>query len=162
MRDSGDWSRACGKLEVGVSLRIGVGRRSGAATRVLCVEGAECPSGGGRGRYLTTEAGAELSRGGIRQKGRERRLVHNILSKFRAGFAGFDREAEQNIGGICEIPSIVRGESKSVPRGVRVRIGRKRNEEEDAREEFYSLVTVAEIRPEGLKGLGTKVIDETD
>ncbi|KAI0519564.1 60S ribosomal protein L31 [Dendrobium catenatum] len=51
---------------------------------------------------------------------------------------------------------------RSVPRRVRVRIGRKRNEEEDAKEEFYSLVTVTEIPPEGLKGLGTKVIDETD
>lgn len=51
---------------------------------------------------------------------------------------------------------------RSVPRRVRVRIARKRNDEEDAKEEFYSLVTVAEIPPEGLKGLGTKVIDEDD
>ncbi|XP_022770073.1 60S ribosomal protein L31 [Durio zibethinus] len=51
---------------------------------------------------------------------------------------------------------------RSVPRRVRVRIARKRNDEEDAKEEFYSLVTVAEIPPEGLKGLGTKVIDEED
>ncbi|KAL4601269.1 hypothetical protein ACB092_11G259600 [Castanea dentata] len=29
-------------------------------------------------------------------------------------------------------------------------------------EEFFSLVTVAEIPPEGLKGLGTKVIEEED
>lgn len=51
---------------------------------------------------------------------------------------------------------------RSVPRRVRVRIARKRNEEEDAKEELYSLVTVAEIPPEGLKGLGTKVIEEAD
>ncbi|PKA55359.1 60S ribosomal protein L31 [Apostasia shenzhenica] len=51
---------------------------------------------------------------------------------------------------------------RSVPRRVRVRIARKRNEEEDAKEEFYSLVTVAEVPPEGLRGLGTKVIDEAD
>ncbi|KAK8942466.1 60S ribosomal protein L31 [Platanthera zijinensis] len=51
---------------------------------------------------------------------------------------------------------------RSVPRRVRVRIARKRNEEEDAKEEWYSLVTVAEIPPEGLKGLGTKVVDETE
>ncbi|WVZ92260.1 hypothetical protein U9M48_038340 [Paspalum notatum var. saurae] len=51
---------------------------------------------------------------------------------------------------------------RSVPRRVRVRIARKRNDEEDAKEELYSLVTVAEIPAEGLKGLGTKVIDETD
>lgn len=51
---------------------------------------------------------------------------------------------------------------RSVPRRVRVRIARKRNEEEDAKEELYSLVTVAEVPSEGLKGLGTKVIDEAD
>ncbi|KAG0460088.1 hypothetical protein HPP92_023216 [Vanilla planifolia] len=51
---------------------------------------------------------------------------------------------------------------RGVPRRVRVRIARKRNEEEDAKEEFYSLVTVAEVPPEGLKGLGTKVIDDAD
>uniref|UniRef100_A0A0D9X9J2 60S ribosomal protein L31 n=1 Tax=Leersia perrieri TaxID=77586 RepID=A0A0D9X9J2_9ORYZ len=51
---------------------------------------------------------------------------------------------------------------RSVPRRIRVRIARKRNDEEDAKEELYSLVTVAEVPPEGLKGLGTKVVDETD
>lgn len=51
---------------------------------------------------------------------------------------------------------------RSVPRRVRVRIARKRNEEEDAKEEFFSLVTVAEVPPEGLKGLGTKVVDDTE
>ena len=39
--------------------------------------------------------------------------------------------------------------------------GHKGNQE-DAKEEFFSLVTVAEIPPEGLKGLGTKVIEEED
>ncbi|KAG5559246.1 hypothetical protein RHGRI_008966 [Rhododendron griersonianum] len=51
---------------------------------------------------------------------------------------------------------------RSVPRRVRVRIARKRNDDEDAKEELYSLVTVAEIPTEGLKGLGTKVIEEDD
>ncbi|GFS43875.1 ribosomal protein L31e family protein [Actinidia rufa] len=51
---------------------------------------------------------------------------------------------------------------RSVPRRVRVRIARKRNDDEDAKEELYSLVTVAEIPAEGLKGLGTKVIEEDD
>ncbi|WOK94137.1 60S ribosomal protein L31 [Canna indica] len=51
---------------------------------------------------------------------------------------------------------------RSVPRRVRVRIARKRNDEEDAKEELYSLVTVAEVPPEGLKGLGTKVVDDAD
>ncbi|KAL3532573.1 hypothetical protein ACH5RR_006094 [Cinchona calisaya] len=51
---------------------------------------------------------------------------------------------------------------RSVPRRVRVRIARKRNDDEDAKEELYSLVTVAEILPEGLKGLGTKIIDEEE
>ncbi|KAM3686213.1 hypothetical protein ACJW31_11G180700 [Castanea mollissima] len=39
-----------------------------------------------------------------------------------------------------------------------VSIARNRNDEEDAKEEFFSIVTVAEIPPEGLKGLGTIVI----
>ncbi|CAL5400173.1 unnamed protein product [Camellia sinensis] len=51
---------------------------------------------------------------------------------------------------------------RSVPRRIRVRIARKRNDDEDAKEELYSLVTVAEIPSEGLKGMGTKVIEEDD
>ncbi|CAN0858730.1 60S ribosomal protein L31 [Linum grandiflorum] len=50
---------------------------------------------------------------------------------------------------------------RSVPRRIRVRIARKRNDDEDAKEELYSLVTVAEI-PEGLKGLSTKVIEDEE
>ncbi|KAH0916993.1 hypothetical protein HID58_024653 [Brassica napus] len=48
------------------------------------------------------------------------------------------------------------------PRRVRVYVACKRNDDEDAKEEFYSLVTVAEIPAEGLSGLGTKVIDEDE
>jgi large subunit ribosomal protein L31e len=51
---------------------------------------------------------------------------------------------------------------RSVPRRVRVRIAHKRNDEEDDKEELYSLVTVAEIPPEGLKGLGTKVVEDEE
>uniref|UniRef100_A0A0D9WPT5 60S ribosomal protein L31 n=1 Tax=Leersia perrieri TaxID=77586 RepID=A0A0D9WPT5_9ORYZ len=51
---------------------------------------------------------------------------------------------------------------RSVPRRVRVRIARKRNDDEDAKEELYSLVTVAEIPPEGLKGLGTKLVEDEE
>ncbi|KAK4483650.1 hypothetical protein RD792_010851 [Penstemon davidsonii] len=51
---------------------------------------------------------------------------------------------------------------RSVPRRIRVRIARKRNDDEDAKEELYSLVTVAEIPPEGLKGLGTKIIEDDE
>ncbi|KAH7660325.1 Ribosomal protein L31e protein [Dioscorea alata] len=51
---------------------------------------------------------------------------------------------------------------RGVPRRVRVRIARKRNDEEDAKEELFSLVTVAEVPTEGLKGLGTKVIEDDD
>ncbi|CAN6699347.1 unnamed protein product [Malus baccata var. baccata] len=51
---------------------------------------------------------------------------------------------------------------RSVPRRIRVRIARKRNDDEDAKEELYSLVTVAEIPAEGLSGLGTKVIEEDE
>ncbi|KAI3985860.1 hypothetical protein MKX01_026646 [Papaver californicum] len=50
----------------------------------------------------------------------------------------------------------------SVPRRVIVRIARKRNDDEDAKEELYSFVTVAEIPAEGLKGLGTKVVEEAE
>ncbi|KAL5566599.1 hypothetical protein UlMin_030347 [Ulmus minor] len=48
---------------------------------------------------------------------------------------------------------------RSVPRRIRVRIARRRNDEEDAKEELYSLVTAAEVPAEGLKGLGTKNIE---
>ncbi|KAF6164301.1 hypothetical protein GIB67_010271 [Kingdonia uniflora] len=51
---------------------------------------------------------------------------------------------------------------RSVPRRVRVRIARKRNDDEDTKEELYSLVTVAEIPTECLSNLGTKVIEEGD
>jgi len=51
---------------------------------------------------------------------------------------------------------------RSVPRRIRVRVARKRNDDEDAKEELYSLVTVVEIPKEELKGLGTKVIDDED
>ncbi|KAL6514974.1 60S ribosomal protein L31 [Orobanche gracilis] len=49
---------------------------------------------------------------------------------------------------------------RSVPRRIRVRIAKKRNDDEDAKEELYSLVTAAEISEGGLKGLGTLVIEE--
>ncbi|XP_027072402.1 60S ribosomal protein L31 [Coffea eugenioides] len=51
---------------------------------------------------------------------------------------------------------------RSVPRRVRVCIARKRNDDEDAKEELYSLVNVAEIPLEGLKGLGTKIIEDDE
>ncbi|CAM6036211.1 unnamed protein product [Sphagnum compactum] len=51
---------------------------------------------------------------------------------------------------------------RNVPTRVRVRIARKRNEDEDAKEELYSYVTVAEVPPEGFANLGTKVVEEDD
>ncbi|OEL37045.1 60S ribosomal protein L31 [Dichanthelium oligosanthes] len=51
---------------------------------------------------------------------------------------------------------------RSVPRRIRVRIARKRNDEEDAKEELYSLVTVTEIPAEGLRGLGTKLVEDDE
>ncbi len=51
---------------------------------------------------------------------------------------------------------------RNVPTRVRVRIARKRNDDEDAKEELYSYVTVAEEPPEGFVNLGTKVVDEDD
>lgn len=51
---------------------------------------------------------------------------------------------------------------RSVPRRIRVRVARKRNDDEDAKEELYSLISVTEIPPEGLAGLGTKIIEDED
>ncbi|KAG0615928.1 hypothetical protein M758_5G076800 [Ceratodon purpureus] len=51
---------------------------------------------------------------------------------------------------------------RNVPTRVRVRIARKRNDDEDAKEELYSYVSVAEIPAEGLRNLGTKIVEEED
>ncbi|KAL5134311.1 60S ribosomal protein L31 [Glycine soja] len=51
---------------------------------------------------------------------------------------------------------------RSVSRRIRVRIAHKRNNDEDAKEELYSLVIVIKITKDELKGLGTKVIDDED
>ncbi|CAN4091469.1 unnamed protein product [Withania somnifera] len=53
-------------------------------------------------------------------------------------------------------------EESKCPKEGRVHIARKRNDDEDAKEELYSLVTVTEIPLEGLKGLGTKIIEDED
>ncbi|KAG7943446.1 hypothetical protein I3843_15G039300 [Carya illinoinensis] len=42
---------------------------------------------------------------------------------------------------------------RSVPRRVCVRVARKRNDEEDAKEEFYSLVTVTKAPPDDFRDL---------
>ena len=49
---------------------------------------------------------------------------------------------------------------RNVPKRVRVRIARKRNVEEDAKEDLYSYVTVADVPTTGLRSLGTKVVEE--
>jgi large subunit ribosomal protein L31e len=49
---------------------------------------------------------------------------------------------------------------RNVPTRVRVRIARKRNDDEDAKDEFYSYVSVAEVPAEGFRNLGTKVTDD--
>jgi len=51
---------------------------------------------------------------------------------------------------------------RNVPTRVSVRIARKRNDDEDAKEELYSYVTVAEVPPKGFVNLGTKVVDKDD
>eukprot|EP00475_Leptophrys_vorax_P030128 TRINITY_DN448_c0_g1_i1.p1 TRINITY_DN448_c0_g1~~TRINITY_DN448_c0_g1_i1.p1 ORF type:complete len:122 (+),score=29.05 TRINITY_DN448_c0_g1_i1:189-554(+) len=51
---------------------------------------------------------------------------------------------------------------RNVPRRVRVRIARRRNDDEDATEEFYSIVTVADVPAEGFKGLQTKVVEDEE
>lgn len=47
---------------------------------------------------------------------------------------------------------------KNVPFRVRVRLARKRNEDEDAKERFYTLVTHVPVA--SFKGLQTKNVDE--
>ncbi|KAL2613595.1 hypothetical protein R1flu_025287 [Riccia fluitans] len=51
---------------------------------------------------------------------------------------------------------------RNVPTRIRLRIARKRNDDEDAKEELYSYVTAAEVPAEGFSNLGTKVIEEED
>merc|ERR1719199_2199777 len=48
---------------------------------------------------------------------------------------------------------------RNVPRRIRVSISRKRNDDEDAAEDLYSYVTVAD-ESQGFSGLGTKVVDD--
>mmetsp|Transcript_2761 Transcript_2761/g.6197 ORF Transcript_2761/g.6197 Transcript_2761/m.6197 type:complete len:114 (+) Transcript_2761:218-559(+) len=48
---------------------------------------------------------------------------------------------------------------RNVPRRIRVQISRKRNDDEDATEDLYSFVTVADV-PNGFRGVGTKVVDD--
>merc|ERR1712032_1774486 len=48
---------------------------------------------------------------------------------------------------------------RNVPRKIRVAISRKRNDDEEAKDDFYSYVTIADT-PDGFGGLGTKVVDE--
>lgn len=45
-------------------------------------------------------------------------------------------------------------------RRIRIRISRKRNDDEDALEEFYTLVTHVPVLPGGYKGLETKLAEE--
>jgi large subunit ribosomal protein L31e len=51
---------------------------------------------------------------------------------------------------------------RNVPTRIRVRIARKRNDDEDAKEELYSYVSSAEVPAEGYRNLGTKVVEEED
>mmetsp|Transcript_12524 Transcript_12524/g.23788 ORF Transcript_12524/g.23788 Transcript_12524/m.23788 type:complete len:119 (-) Transcript_12524:521-877(-) len=48
---------------------------------------------------------------------------------------------------------------RNVPDRIRVKISRKANEDEDAKEEMYSLVTVADC-PNGFSGLGTVNVED--
>ncbi|EKX54579.1 large subunit ribosomal protein L31e, cytoplasmic [Guillardia theta CCMP2712] len=47
---------------------------------------------------------------------------------------------------------------KNVPYRVRVRIARKRNDDEDAKEKLYSLCTLVEVKT--FKGVGTTIVQE--
>lgn len=50
---------------------------------------------------------------------------------------------------------------RNVPRRLRVRISRKRNDDEDAKEELFSYVTAAEVT-EGYSNLGTKIVEDDE
>ena len=47
---------------------------------------------------------------------------------------------------------------RNVPRKVRVRVTRKRNEDKDSGEKFYCIVTHVPIAPEGFVGLMTEKV----
>jgi large subunit ribosomal protein L31e len=49
---------------------------------------------------------------------------------------------------------------RNTPRRVRVRLSRRRNEDEDAKEPMYTLVSHVPIPAGGYKGLVTKTITE--
>merc|ERR1712098_445319 len=49
---------------------------------------------------------------------------------------------------------------RNVPYRVRVRLSRKRNDDEDAKEKFYTLVQHVEVARGGFKGLQTEVVNE--
>merc|ERR1719281_540659 len=49
---------------------------------------------------------------------------------------------------------------RNVPNRVRVRLSRKRNEDEDAKEAFYTLVQHVEVPKNGFKGLQTETVQE--
>ena len=46
-----------------------------------------------------------------------------------------------------------------MPRRMRIQISRKRNDDEDAKDPFYSYVTAVDA-PNGARGLQTKVIED--
>lgn len=46
---------------------------------------------------------------------------------------------------------------KNIPKRIRVRLYRKRNEDEDAKEKLYTLVTYVEV--DSFKGLQTETVD---
>lgn len=51
---------------------------------------------------------------------------------------------------------------RNVPRRVRIRVARRRNDDEDAKEEFYSYVTVADMPADGFSGLGTTIVEDEE
>jgi large subunit ribosomal protein L31e len=51
---------------------------------------------------------------------------------------------------------------RNVHRRVCIRVSRKRNDDEPAKEELYSYVTPAELPAEGYSNLGEKVVEDED
>merc|ERR1712087_256032 len=49
---------------------------------------------------------------------------------------------------------------RNLPRRVRVRLSRKRNEDEDAKEKMYTLVQYVPVEPHNFKNLQTEAVNE--
>ena len=76
-----------------------------------------------------------------------------------AGAPGGARRTARTDGAVARSTLSSAQGIKSVPRRMRIQISRKRNDDEDAKDPFYSYVTAVDA-PNGARGLQTKVIED--